>query len=173
MTGLLGHVLVVGGTGMLAGATRKIAEGADALTLVSRQPGVLAGEIGATAVQLDWSDPDAVTRLSLIPPRFDLAVVWLHDDAVGLARPFEDLLVPGGRIIRVLGSRAMDPVVRAARTPQPRPGLRRQDVILGWHPDPAAANGQRWLTDAEISAGVMAALDHPALTALIVGGAGG
>jgi NADPH:quinone reductase-like Zn-dependent oxidoreductase len=169
----LGRVLVVGGTGMLAGATRRLAAQASALTLVARNPGPLAADLGARSVALDWAAPDAPSRVAAIWDGFDLAVIWLHDDAAHLARPFEDLLRPGGRVIRVHGSRSVDPVVRAARDPDPRPGLHRQVVILGWHPDPLAAGGRRWLADDEICAGVLAALDHPALGALIVGGAGG
>jgi NADPH:quinone reductase-like Zn-dependent oxidoreductase len=168
-----GRVLVVGGTGMLAGATRRLAARASALTLVARNPGPLAAELGATPVALDWSAPDALGGVAAIEGGFDLAIVWLHDGASHLARPFETLLRPGGRVIRVHGSRSVDPEVRAGREPDPRPDLQRQVVILGWLPDPLAQDGQRWLTDDEICAGVLAALDHPALAALIVGGAGG
>jgi hypothetical protein len=171
--GALGSVLVVGGTGMLAGATRALAPQARHMLLVARRPQALAAETGAEPLALDWAAPDAAALIARIPGGFDLAVIWLHDDAAGLARAFEDRLAPGARVIRVHGSRSMDPAVRAARDPDPRPGLQRQVVILGWHPHPAAPEGQRWLTDAEISAGVLAAVDHPALEALIVGGAGG
>jgi hypothetical protein len=165
--------LIVGGTGMLAGATRVLAARAGRALLVARCPEGLATGTGAGALALDWSAPGAAARIAAIPGGFDLGVIWLHDEAAGLARAFEDLLAPGARVIRVHGSRSIDPAVRAARDPDPRPGLRRQVVILGWHPDPAAPEGQRWLTDAEISAGVLAAVDHPALEAVIVGGAGG
>jgi hypothetical protein len=173
MTASHGQVLVVGGTGMLAGATRGVAARAAGLTLVARNPGLLAGALSARAVAMDWAAPGARAAVAAIGGGFHLAILWLHDEAVHLARPFEDLVVPGGRVIRVLGSRAVDPAVRAAREPDPRPGVHRQAVILGWHPDPAAPDGQRWLSDGEISAGVLAAVADPALEALIVGGAGG
>lgn len=167
------RVLVVGGTGMLAGATRALAAQADEVVLVARRPEALATETGAVPLALDWTAPDAATRVAELPGGFDLGLIWLHDEACGLARAFEDRLAPGARVIRVHGSRSVDPAVRVVREPDPRPGLHRQVVILGWHLDPSAADGQRWLADDEICAGVLAAVDRPALSALIVGGAGG
>lgn len=158
---------------MLAGASRWIARQARQLTLVARAPEALARELGAEAVALDWKQPNAPERIAALSARFDLAVLWLHDDASRLARLFENQLLPGGRLVRVHGSRSADPSVRAAREPDPRPGLRRQVVILGWHPDANAPDGQRWLSDAEISAGVISAICHPVLEALTVGGASG
>ena len=169
----LGAVLLVGGTGMLADASRWIAGQARHVTLVARAPEALAQELGAEAVALDWKQLDATERISALSARFDLAVLWLHDDSCSLARPFENQLLPGGRLVRVHGAQSADPAVRAAREPDPRPGLRRQVVILGWHPEVSAPDGQRWLSDAEISAGVIAAICHPALEALTVGGASG
>lgn len=163
-------ILIVGGTGMLAGATRVLAAGAPRTVLVARRPEALAAEVGAEGVALDWAATDAADRISAIPGGFDLGVIWLHEGACHLTRAFEDRLAPDARVIRVHGSQSMDPSVRAARDPAPRPDLRRQVVILGWHHAPG---GRRWLSDAEISAGVLAAHDHPALEALIVGGAGG
>jgi hypothetical protein len=171
--GALGSVLIVGGTGMLAGATRVLAAQAARSVLVARNPAALAAEVGAEGAALDWTAADAAARIARLPGAFDLGILWLHDGAVALARVFEDRLAPGARVIRVHGARSMRPAVRAARDPDPRPGLRRQVVILGWHPDPGAPEGQRWLTDAEVCAGVLAAVAHPALAALIVGGAGG
>ena len=49
----LGEVLLVGGTGMLAGASRWIAGQARHVTLVARAPEALAQELGAEAVPLD------------------------------------------------------------------------------------------------------------------------
>lgn len=158
---------------MLAGLTRALAVRSRGLVLVARNPAALATEIGAAPVALDWAVPQAGEQIAELPGGFDLAVLWLHDAAAGLARAFEDRLAPGGRLIRVHGSLSMDPVVRAAREPDPRPGLHRQVVILGWHPDPRAEDGQRWLTHPEICAGVLAAVDAPVLEAIILGGSGG
>ncbi|WP_375550567.1 hypothetical protein [Rhodophyticola porphyridii] len=171
MTPAFDKVLVVGGTGILADASRWIAGHCNHLTLLARRPEALAKELGATAVPIDWSGPDATGRLSALPRDFDLAVSWLHDAAAFLARPIEDCLKPGGRSIRVHGSRSADPHTRAARDPDPRPDVARQVVILGWHPEPG--DGQRWLSNAEISAGVVAAIREPVFEALTIGGASG
>lgn len=169
----LGAVFVMGGTGMLAGATRWIAERADAVTLAARQPEALAEEIGATALTLDWGDAGAGAVLGQHAGRYDLAVIWLHDEATALARPAADTVRAGGRVIRLHGSLSADPATRAQRDPDPREDVAQQVVILGYHPDPAAEEGKRWLSDAEISGGVIAAIRDPALEALTIGGASG
>ncbi|WP_417599225.1 hypothetical protein [Pararhodobacter oceanensis] len=173
----LGSVLVVGGTGMLRETTCAIAERASALTLIARSPEALAADLSATCpttpMALDLTAEDAVARIAQTEGGFDTAILWLHDDAVSLSRPLENLLRPEGRLLRVMGSLAMDPAVRATRAPDPRPDITRQLVILGWHPDAAAPEGQRWLSHAEINAGVLAALNAPVLEALIIGGSGG
>ena len=170
----LGSVFILGGTGMLAPATRWIARHASRLTLAARAPWTLAGELGADALVVDWVDLDG-TRNVLAPHdgRHDLAVLWLHDEGVPLARAFEDTLRPGGRVIRVHGSASADPSVMRRRDPTPRGDVTRQIVILGFHPDETAPEGRRWLSDAEISGGVIAALRDPSLTALTIGGASG
>ena len=89
---LYGHVLVVGGTGMLASATRALAGRAEVLTAVARttrSQRALADNVADAGcvlheVALDWSDPDAfVSGLNQHiertgPPSVVLA--WLHDD---------------------------------------------------------------------------------------------
>lgn len=170
----LGSVFVLGGTGMLAEATRWIAMQSSHLTLGARAPDALARDLGADALTVDWADP-AATLAALAPHagRHDIAVIWLHDAGVPLARAFEDTVRPGGRVIRVHGSASADPSVRRRREPDPRGDVSRQVVILGFHPDDTAPEGRRWLTDAEISGGIIAALRDRALTALTVGGASG
>jgi hypothetical protein len=44
--------------------------------------------------------------------------------------------------------------------------VRRQDVVLGWVDEPG---GRRWLTDEEICAGVLEALERPERRAAVVG----
>ena len=67
----------------------------------------------------------------------------------------------------------MDPEVRRTRAPNSRSDVEQQAVILGFHRDEEAEDGKRWLSHAEISAGVIAAAREPALEAIIIGGAGG
>jgi hypothetical protein len=166
----LRHVLVIGGTGMLAPATRWLAGRAGRVTLAARRPAPLAAEVGAAALPLDWADRDgALAALASVGPAPDLLVSWLHDDAVWLAAPAEALLPVGARSIRVHGSRSADPEVRRRRDPDPRADVRRQTVILGWVPDPAGEDGRRWLDDDEISGGVIAAVERPDDATVVVG----
>jgi hypothetical protein len=159
---------------MLSGATRWIARHSDSLTLAARAPEALARDLGAGALAVDWADPDAAhTALAPHRGRHDVAVLWLHDDGVALARAFEDTVRVGGRVVRVHGSASANPAILRQRDPDPRTDVARQLVILGFHPDADAPDGRRWLSDAEISGGVIAALRDPALTALTVGGASG
>ncbi|QBY01547.1 hypothetical protein E2K80_13110 [Rhodophyticola sp. CCM32] len=171
MTPAFDKGLVVGGTGMLAQASEWIAAQCQNLTLVARHPDALAAKLGATPLQLDWADPDAADRIAALPSDFDLVLTWVHDAAAGLVRPCEDRLKPGGRSIRVHGSLSADLQTRAARDPNPRPDIARQVVILGWHPEPGG--GKRWLSNDEISAGVIAAIREPVFEALTIGGASG
>ena len=159
---------------MLEGATTWIAARADATTLAARRPFALADSIGATPLELDWSEANtALKALSPLAGGFDLAVIWLHDMAVALSRPCEDVVRPAGRVIRVHGSLSADPDIRKTRAPDPRRDVRQQAVILGFHPDTRAEEGKRWLRHEEISAGVIAAVRDTALEAIIVGGSGG
>jgi NAD(P)-dependent dehydrogenase (short-subunit alcohol dehydrogenase family) len=47
------RVLVIGGTGMLAGAVRHIARRGASVTLIARAPQALAREVGAHALPMD------------------------------------------------------------------------------------------------------------------------
>ncbi len=170
----VGDVFVMGGTGMLAPAAHWLALRANSITLAARNPAELAEDLGAEAMPFDWNAGDLARRaLSARRNRYDMAIIWLHEEASALARPVEDVVKKGGRVIRVHGSLAADPVIRRLRDPDPRSDVNRQVVILGYHPDEAADEGKRWLSDIEISGGVIAAIKDPELKALTVGGASG
>ena len=159
---------------MLEGATTWLARHSDAMTLAARHPARLAERLGATPLKLDWSDErTALKAVSTLSGEFDLTVIWLHDEGIALSRPCENTVRSGGRLIRVHGSLSADPKIRQTRAPDPRDDVCQQAVILGFHPDAQAEEGKRWLSHAEISAGVIAAARDPALEALIIGGAGG
>ena len=163
----LGHVFFIGGTGMLADASRWIASRAATLTLAARNPARLADELKAKPVAIDWSNSTAA-RSALPVKQFDIVIFWLHDKAIWLARPIENLLKSGGRSIRIHGSDSLDPAKRAQRDPNPREDIKRQTVILGWV---GAGMDKRWLTDAEISDGAVSAINSPEEGTIIVGNA--
>lgn len=169
-----GRVFVLGGTGMLEGATTWLAANTDALTVASRHPALLADKLGAIPLEIDWQEDEiAGNVLASQSGIFDLAVIWLHDAATALSRACEDVVRPSGRVIRVHGSLSVDAEIRRARAPDPRTDVDQQAVILGFHRDARAEGGKRWLSHAEISAGVIAAAREPALESIIIGGAGG
>lgn len=84
---------------------------------------------------------------------FDRAVVWVHGHAPEAAGVVAEHVT--GDYLHVLGSASADP----SRQHDPHLALRGhagyRQVVLGFHLSPS---GSRWLTDAEISAGVLGAL---------------
>ena len=129
----------------------------------------LAADAPASTVHplaLDWHDDAALDAalagaVALHGP-IVLAVVWIHGGApaapLAVAR---HVGAPGRRAdyYHVLSSAAADPARpdagRLARFAA-LPGLRYHEVILGFVREPA---GSRWLTNAEIAAGVLAAIE--------------
>ena len=77
-----------------------------------------------------------------------------------LRRRFAEAVAPGGRFVQVLGSAAGDPA-RADRLAAMAKAARGLDcayqaVVLGFVIE---GGGSRWLTNAEISAGVISAVE--------------
>ncbi len=162
----LNNTLIVGGTGMLAEVSRFLALHSTTLTLAARHPENLARELGATAVTLDWADPEQAVLVVRDLPEFDLIVSWLHDDGAWLAEHLEALLLPGGRSIRVHGAASRDATRLSKRNTGSRPDIMRQTVILGWVNGPA---GKRWLQNPEICAGITEAIKKNTLPVVVVG----
>lgn len=139
---------MIGGTGMLAAATRWLAERSAAVVLVARRASAF-GLAGAVPVDADWAAADFRGRveaaLDTVPP-VGRALLWLHEPAPVLAwlRP----RLTGARTVLVLGSLDGAPEV-------PSVAGAIATVRLG---SIAAADRRRWLTDAEIAAGAVAAL---------------
>jgi len=155
-----GHALVVGGTGMLRGAVLGLARDVD-VTVVARGARRLDALRTASAavhpVRADWRDAAAFAAaldgaVSARGP-FSLAVAWIHSDAPDA--PLEAARRVRGPFFHVLGSAAADP---SAPDPGRRalfegiPGLTYHEVILGFVVE---GSGSRWLTDAEITRGVL------------------
>ncbi len=152
------HALVVGGTGMLALATRALAERGHPVTSIARRPAALGQ--GVVSVPLDYRDSEALARALSDAIRIrgpaELAVCWIHTDAPEAPGAIAEALAPGARFVQVFGTRVWPlegvPVHVAHR-----------QVLLG------SVDG-RWLTHEEISAGVLAAVDAD-LPAWVVGSA--
>ncbi len=166
MADRFGNVLIVGGTGIMADASRFVAARADRVVLGARHPHALAQETGAIPWVLDWTN-QCDTLGALVPmPAFDLVISWLHLNGMWLAEHLESKLSKGGHSLRVHGQAAAIPATLARRSPALRSGISRQDVILGRMVE---AGYRRWLTNAEISRGVIEALDSPTTTPFAVG----
>ncbi|WP_137937659.1 hypothetical protein [Chitinivorax sp. B] len=159
------HIMVIGGTGMLAEATRYLCKRSEVLTLFSRLgrsvEGVLANVV---PIQADYHDgayfAEAVSN-SIVqygPP--SLVLAWFHEDkpAYQLA---EQLAAVGSlfSFFHVLGSASANPVSSLVKLRQPYEALSNIDyhqVVLGFKHE---SSRSRWLTNWEISQGMIQALN--------------
>ncbi|MHC4821539.1 MAG: Rossmann-fold NAD(P)-binding domain-containing protein [Planctomycetota bacterium] len=159
------HALVIGGSGMLAGVTRALGERGP-VTVVARELGALERLRTATVTPLpmDYTDGDqlhgglrsAVARHGPV----DLCVAWIHSTAP--EAPLDVARYVQGRYFHVLGSASADPTsnVTGSRAAfEALGGVDYHEVILGFVRE---SGGSRWLTNEEICAGVLEAVDAPA-----------
>lgn len=166
-------VLVVGGTGMLAGAVRELVRRGHPTAVLARDATRLhdlaesaTGPGEVVPVQTNYAAVDD-TRAKLAGAvgelgRFGAVVLWVHTPfrarvhtLVGDACLAEEALV-----VDVLGSAGRPPREIQPEVPEPfrRPGVTYRQAVLGFTDGPA---GTRWLTDTEISKGAIAAFDGP------------
>jgi hypothetical protein len=167
----LGHDLVIGGSGMLAGLVEAMARQGRQVSVVARGMARLqslaARHPNIHPLPLDYHDAAAFDAgLSARGP-FARCVAWMHDDdqdrALRVARRVS------GVYCQVLGSASADPARperlaewQALFRPLGRPVLRL--AVLGF----VVENGRsRWLTDAEISSGVGDALVREAAVTVV------
>jgi hypothetical protein len=160
------HALIVGGTGMLANATRFIRDRSEHVTLVARRANAAAAALGispADACPLDWSDTTAFAaelspRISAAPP--DLALLWIHGNGHRtLLWLLDQLKMRTVLIVHVLGSALGDPRgsnrdinVLVTKGPQ----MHYVTVVLG--SKVLLGERRRWLADDEISTGAIEAI---------------
>jgi len=142
-----GHALVVGGTGMLVGLTRALADRGHAVTSIARRPASLGP--GVDSLLLDYRDSEnlaaALREAAAERGPIGLAVCWLHTDAPEAPAIVAGVLAPGARLVQVFGTQ---------RWPLGEVPLHiaYREVLLG-------SIGGRWLSHEEISAGVLNAVD--------------
>lgn len=172
---MAGHALVVGGTGMLAGAVRGLVSRGWRVSVLARRASAFAlREPGVTGLDCNYNDTDALVatlnRARDGEGAIDLAIGWFKTlgPAPMLATRTGGLGAPG-RFFHVLGSGMDDPdhperLPRAARAADGAAWCRYRQVILGFVLD---GLGARWLTNDEISAGVLRAIDEDAEVARI------
>lgn len=172
------HALVIGGTGMLRWACTTLARRGAEVTVVARDPRRLhtlateaAGMPGRIApLACDYRDAqrlEAALEATLSERgRPDPTIAWMREDALaGLHAVARVLEATGGegqagacRLVHVLPSAARSPVVRKRyRDEFGRYGaIRYRQVVLGFEIDEGIS---RWLTDTEISDGVLRSLE--------------
>jgi hypothetical protein len=176
------HALVVGGTGMLRSVSLDLAARGMEVSVVARSADRLrrlAADAEGTAgaihpVALDYRDTDrllaALAAAHEARGPISPAVLWIHAVAseapaavVGAIASPDD----PPRLFHLRGSAARDPSASAdpiAHRLREHPGIRYREVVLGFTGRPGRT---RWLTDAEISDGVIRAIEDDAARAVI------
>lgn len=166
------YVLVVGGTGMLRPAVHQLLERGLKVVAVARNPGRAApdGTLGArfVAVVADWRDPaslvDAV-QAATSGHRATQLIIWAHSPhREALMSELERVAAADAVVVHVWGSAGKDPREALVAQKDPTPGCAVRDVVLGYIEEDGVS---RWLTHAEISTGVLGALDGPDGTHLV------
>ncbi len=175
----MAHALVVGGTGMLRDVCRHLAAHAHHVSVVARsraQLETLARDVAHLGpphgpihpLPVDYRDLPAFERAIRSAPAdagpVTLGVCWVHDPAQPVLHAVADLLTESGlwsTLVHVVGSGVADP--SAAEPFDPHlieewggRGVHYRRVILGFRIE--SATSSRWLTHAEIAAGVIRAI---------------
>jgi len=163
------RVLIVGGSGMLAGLARELCAHADKVSVLARnEKRIRVVSDTVDPIVCDYNDGVALAEaLSLIEAP-DLVVAWIHGRAPQARRAFAECVLAEGRFVQVLGSAHADPAhrERLAEMAKVAEGLPidYQAVVLGF----AVENGaSRWLGNEEISAGVLAAIESEEAVSIV------
>lgn len=141
--------LIIGGSGMLAEASRWLAARSHKTVIVSRHAGAFAaGLSSAVAVEANWDGADFRAAIEQVLARTPVqaALLWLHDPEPVLAWLLP--LLAGARIVLVLGSTHGAPAMPAEAGGLSIVRLGRIGTEERW----------RWLTHDEIAQGAIAAL---------------
>ena len=173
---LSSHTMIVGGTGMLSGCVSALLAQGRVVSTLSRR----SSTSGALAVHADYKKVSDYTESSALLRALDEAtealgpvehvIAWVH----GSASDPDALLtivrhLRPARLTHVLGSAsaAPDALNPARRLAFEALGCAYQEVILGFVLGAGEPPGARWLTHAEIVAGVLDALASGATRAVV------
>jgi NAD(P)-dependent dehydrogenase (short-subunit alcohol dehydrogenase family) len=168
-----GHALVIGGSGMLRWACIGLAAQGARVTVIARNPGRLDALVESAVglpgpivpLSCDYRDPAALT--STIDwvirdlGRPDPTIAWMRSESDESLHAAARALAGGSspaRFVHVLPSAGRSPVLRRRLRDQFAlyPLLRYRQVVLGFTTDEGVS---RWLTDTEISEGVLRSLE--------------
>ncbi|MDB1088061.1 hypothetical protein PJ985_10840 [Streptomyces sp. ACA25] len=171
-------VLVVGGTGMLAGVVRELSRRGHPLAVLARDATRLqevteaaGGRDRVHPMQVNYADAEALrprleATLAEVGP-FCAAVLWVrtpHRRPVyaTVARCLAEEAV----VVDVLGSSTRLPRDIQPEVPEPfrRPGVVYRQTVLGFADSP---EGTRWLHHEEIVEGVLDTLDGPGASVVV------
>jgi hypothetical protein len=162
--------MVVGGTGMLAGAVRGLVLRGWRVSVLARRASAFAmRQDGVTGYDCNYNDTDALiatlNRARDGDGPIALAVAWFHTlgPAPMLTTRTGSAAAPG-RFFHVLGSAMADPdhpdrLAKAADSAKDAAFCLYRQVLLGYVRD---GESSRWLTNDEISNGVLKAVDEDA-----------
>src|SRR5436190_3444255 len=159
------RALVLGGTGMLAGAVASLVDDGWLVVLPSRRyapipvaDSDIPGSGRALWVAADWSEPDLLAQRAkrALGGRAQLLIAWVHrEHRETVLHAVAPLLAPRAPVVEVHGSTSADPLGGC-----PEPVLDShptQQVVLGF----VYTGGRtRWLSDAETSKGVLDAVQR-------------
>jgi len=164
---------------MLRAASVDLAKRSDALTSIARtgrslralDAKIMGRDFRHRMVPLDYNRlselRSAISEAIDSEGPADLLVAWVHDDRGPVPVALCELVLCAERpcrLVHVMGSAAADPTRSLEETAERLStfaGIAYQPVILGFHAD--GEGGQsRWLTNAEIAAGVLEAIDGEA-----------
>ncbi|MFJ8211226.1 hypothetical protein [Streptomyces sp. NPDC096033] len=161
-----GPVLVVGGTGMLAGVVGGLVRDGLTTVVVARKPPdpAVFGSHGTGGgrlipVSADYTEPvrfaDALRGAAARTGRFRLAVLWVHAGGRPHAYAAVADTLADATVVEVLGSGAAAPSAPVPRPPDALERTRHRPVVLGFT---GPGRDTRWLSHEEIGDGVSAAL---------------
>lgn len=156
------HALVIGGTGMLRQTTLYLARRYDHVSLVARRPERVGSHDRIHPLALDYRETEALVQavrgaIATHGP-ISLVVSWIHSTAPDALPAILRELEHPFRLVHVRGSAAADPSKLPAAPGVPQ-HCHYQQVILGFVIE---GGRSRWLTNEEISEGVIAAIESAA-----------
>lgn len=163
------RVLLVGGSGMLAGLALTLCDHAGRVSVLARnEKRIRAISAALEPIACDYNDGVALSEALSQLEAPDLVIAWMHGRAPQARRALAECVLAEGRLVQVLGSAHADPAhpERLSEMERVTEGLPidRQTVVLGF----VVENGKsRWLTNSEICAGVLAALESERPLAIV------
>lgn len=151
---------------MLSGLVEALAGDGGRLSLLSRNASRFARE-GVAGYDVDYYDERAFTGALDAAGPVDLAVAWFHTLKIAAPRRLAERMQ--GRLFQVLGSATGDPshpdrLLAAAAVAHGLPNCALRQVVLGFQVERGRS---RWLTDEEISRGVLEAVRSDAAFSVV------